>query len=262
MQVKVDRDLCEANAVCCGLAPAVFELDDDEHVGHHTSIEVRPRRTTREQGGRAVPEERVGRRADDGPADEPGRAGRDRHRGGRRPRSGRGARSRRGRRAVVVNDVADCDTVDEIEALGAKALFVAGSVAERATADALVAAATEHFGGLHILVNNAGVTRDRMLFNMTDDEWDTVIGVHLRGHFLLSRNAAAYWRAQAKATGEPVYGRIVNTSSEAGLTGSEGQANYCGGEGRHHGADARHRRAASPGSACARTRSARARARR
>ena len=127
---------------------------------------------------------------------------------------------------VVVNDLAESDVVDEIEALGAKAIFVAGDVSERATADALVAAATEHFGGLHIVVNNAGVTRDRMLFNMTDDEWDTVIGVHLRGHFLLSRNAAAYWRAQVKAGGEPVYARVINTSSEAGLTGSEGQANY------------------------------------
>ncbi len=128
--------------------------------------------------------------------------------------------------SVVVNDLAQTDVVDEIEARGAKALFVAGDVSQRATADALVAAATEHFGGLHVVVNNAGVTRDRMLFNMTDDEWDTVIGVHLRGHFLLSRNAAAYWRAQAKATGEAGYGRIVNTSSEAGLTGSEGQPNY------------------------------------
>src|SRR5262249_22852786 len=118
------------------------------------------------------------------------------------------------------------DIVEAIEAAGAKALFVPGDVAERSTADALVAAATEHFGGLHVLVNNAGVTRDRMLFNMTDDEWDTVLGGHLRGHFLLSRNAAAYWRGQAKATGAPVYARVVNTSSEAGLTGSEGQANY------------------------------------
>jgi NAD(P)-dependent dehydrogenase (short-subunit alcohol dehydrogenase family) len=131
---------------------------------------------------------------------------------------------------VVVNDVAENEAaravVDEIEAVGGKSLFVAGDVSQRDTADALVAAATEHFGGLHIVVNNAGVTRDRMLFNMSDDEWDTVIGVHLRGHFLLSRNAAAYWRAQVKASGEPVYGRIVNTSSEAGLTGSEGQPNY------------------------------------
>ncbi len=127
---------------------------------------------------------------------------------------------------VVVNDLHENDVVDEIESLGAKALFVGGSVAERDTADALVAAATEHFGGLHVVVNNAGVTRDRMLFNMSDDEWDTVIDVHLRGHFLLSRNAAAYWRALYKSSGTPVYGRIVNTSSEAGLTGSEGQANY------------------------------------
>jgi NAD(P)-dependent dehydrogenase (short-subunit alcohol dehydrogenase family) len=127
---------------------------------------------------------------------------------------------------VVVNDLAAGDVVEEIESLGAKALFVGGDVAERETADAMVAAATEHFGGLHIVVNNAGVTRDRMLFNMTDEEWDTVIRIHLRGHFLLARNAAAYWRQQYKATGEPCYARLINTSSEAGLTGSEGQPNY------------------------------------
>ena len=130
---------------------------------------------------------------------------------------------------VVVNDVNDSvgdGVVEEIEALGAKAVFVPGDVSERATADAVFAAAVEHLGGLHVLVNNAGVTRDRMLFNMSDDEWDTVIRVHLRGHFLLTRNAAAFWRGQAKAAAAPAYGRIVNTSSEAGLTGSEGQANY------------------------------------
>jgi NAD(P)-dependent dehydrogenase (short-subunit alcohol dehydrogenase family) len=127
---------------------------------------------------------------------------------------------------VVVNDLAAGDVVDEIESLGGKALFVAGDVAERDTADAMLAAATEHFGGLHIVVNNAGVTRDRMLFNMTDDEWDTVIRIHLRGHFLLTRNAAAYWRQQFKSTGKPAYARVINTSSEAGLTGSEGQPNY------------------------------------
>ena len=127
---------------------------------------------------------------------------------------------------VVVNDLVAGDIVDEIEAIGGKALFVAGDVAERETADAMLSAATEHFGGLHIVVNNAGVTRDRMLFNMTDDEWDTVIRIHLRGHFLLARNAAAYWRQQFKATGEQVYARVINTSSEAGLTGSEGQPNY------------------------------------
>lgn len=127
---------------------------------------------------------------------------------------------------VVVNDLAPSDVIDEIEALGSKALFVPGDISERATADALLAAATEHFGGLHIVVNNAGMTRDRMLFNMSDDEWDAVIRVHLRGHFLLSRNAAAYWREQSKLAEAPVYARIINTSSEAGLTGSEGQANY------------------------------------
>ena len=127
---------------------------------------------------------------------------------------------------VVVNDLRAGDVVDEIEATGAKALFVEGDVAARETADALVTAATETFGGLHIVVNNAGVTRDRMLFNMSDEEWDAVIAIHLRGHFLLSRNAAAYWRGQYQATGEPVYARLINTSSEAGLTGSEGQPNY------------------------------------
>ena len=128
--------------------------------------------------------------------------------------------------AVVINDIAASDVVDEIESVGSKAVFVSGDVSERATADAMTAAAVEHLGGLHIVVNNAGVTRDRMLFNMSDDEWDTVIRIHLRGHFLLSRNAGAHWRNIAKTTGEPTYGRIINTSSEAGLTGSEGQANY------------------------------------
>ncbi|MDT4964049.1 MAG: hypothetical protein QOF87_3696 [Pseudonocardiales bacterium] len=131
---------------------------------------------------------------------------------------------------VVVNDLdtdsAGSDVVDEIESLGGKALFVAGDVSQRSTADALMTAAIEHFGAVHVVVNNAGVTRDRMLFNMTDDEWDTVIAIHLRGHFLLARNSAAYWRQQSKASGERTYGRLINTSSEAALTGSEGQANY------------------------------------
>ncbi|WP_024800813.1 3-oxoacyl-ACP reductase [Nocardia sp. BMG51109] len=131
---------------------------------------------------------------------------------------------------VVVNDLAENDavanTLADIRALGAKAEFVAGSVAERATADALIHTADETFGGVDIVVNNAGITRDRMLFNMSDDEWDAVIAVHLRGHFLLTRNAAAYWRGKSKESGAPVYGRLINTSSEAGLLGPEGQANY------------------------------------
>ncbi len=132
--------------------------------------------------------------------------------------------------SVVVNDLSENDTVTEtleqIRALGAKAEFVAGSIAERATADALVATATEAFGSLDIVVNNAGITRDRMLFNMSDEDFDAVLAVHLRGHFLLTRNAAAYWRGKSKQAGAPVYGRLINTSSEAGLLGPEGQANY------------------------------------
>ncbi|AIY17334.1 3-oxoacyl-ACP reductase [Pimelobacter simplex] len=129
---------------------------------------------------------------------------------------------------VVVNDLpgAGDDAVDEIRALGGQAVVVAGDVSERATADAMVAAAVE-LGGLDIVVNNAGMTRDRMLFNLGDDEWDAVIAVHLRGHFLLSRNAAAYWRGKAKESESgTVYGSIVNTASEAFLGGSPGQANY------------------------------------
>ncbi|MGY5278767.1 3-oxoacyl-ACP reductase [Nocardia gipuzkoensis] len=132
--------------------------------------------------------------------------------------------------SVVVNDLSEsdavADTLGEIRALGAKAEFVAGSIAERATADALIRTAEESFGSVDIVVNNAGITRDRMLFNMSDEDFDAVLAVHLRGHFLLSRNAAAYWRGKSKQAGSPVYGRLVNTSSEAGLLGPEGQANY------------------------------------
>jgi NAD(P)-dependent dehydrogenase (short-subunit alcohol dehydrogenase family) len=140
---------------------------------------------------------------------------------------------------VVVNDIAGAldksDVIDEITAAGSKAVAVAGDISERSTADELVETA-DGLGGLSIVVNNAGITRDRMLFNMTDEDWDAVMSVHLRGHFLLTRNAATYWRAKAKAgAGRPatsgkgdgtVYGRIINTSSEAGLVGPPGQANY------------------------------------
>jgi NAD(P)-dependent dehydrogenase (short-subunit alcohol dehydrogenase family) len=130
---------------------------------------------------------------------------------------------------VVVNDIAAAldasDVIDEITAAGSKAVAVTGDVSQRATADELVSCA-DGLGGLSIVVNNAGITRDRMLFNMSDDEWDAVIAVHLRGHFLLTRNAATYWRSKAKEGQGSVYGRIVNTSSEAGLVGPVGQANY------------------------------------
>lgn len=131
--------------------------------------------------------------------------------------------------AIVVNDIAAAldasDVIDEITAAGSKAVAVTGDVSQRATADELVSSA-DALGGVSIVVNNAGITRDRMLFNMSDEEWDAVIAVHLRGHFLLTRNAATYWRSKAKESGGSVYGRIVNTSSEAGLVGPVGQANY------------------------------------
>ena len=134
-----------------------------------------------------------------------------------------------GAAVVIVNDMAPAldasDVIEQITAAGAKAVAVAGDISERSTADELIACADDR-GGLHIVVNNAGITRDRMLFNMTDEDWDSVIAVHLRGHFLLTRNAATYWRDQAKDAGGTVFGRIINTSSEAGLSGPAGQANY------------------------------------
>jgi NAD(P)-dependent dehydrogenase (short-subunit alcohol dehydrogenase family) len=131
---------------------------------------------------------------------------------------------------IVVNDIAGAldksDVIDEITAAGSKAVAVAGDIGQRSTADELVETA-DGLGGLSIVVNNAGITRDRMLFNMTDEEWDLVIAVHLRGHFLLTRNAATYWRNKAKESADgKIFGRLINTSSEAGLVGPVGQANY------------------------------------
>lgn len=130
--------------------------------------------------------------------------------------------------SVVVNDLTEQagSVVEEIEALGGKAVLVTGDVSERTTADSLIEASATNFGGPHIVVNNAGLVRDRMLFNMSDEEFDAVVRVHLRGHFLLSRNAAAYWRSKSKEEGAEVYGRVINTASEAFLVGSEGQPNY------------------------------------
>ena len=129
---------------------------------------------------------------------------------------------------IVLNDLpgAADEAADEIKGLGAEVSIVEGDVGERSTADAMMAAAVEGFGSLEIVVNNAGMTRDRMLFNMSDEEWDAVVHVHLRGHFLLSRNAASYWRARSKELDAPVYARVINTASEAFLGGSPGQANY------------------------------------
>jgi 3-oxoacyl-[acyl-carrier protein] reductase len=102
----------------------------------------------------------------------------------------------------------------------------AGDVSDWATGEALLTAALDGYGQLDVLVNNAGVLRDRMVFTMSADEWDRVVRVHLRGHFVTTRHTTAYWRQRSKAAGGPVYARIVNTSSEAFLLGSAGQPNY------------------------------------
>ncbi|MFF3337641.1 3-oxoacyl-ACP reductase [Streptomyces flavidovirens] len=119
----------------------------------------------------------------------------------------------------------------EIRAAGGRAVAHLGDVSDHERAGALVQLAVDTYGKLDILVNNAGILRDRMVFSMTEDEWDSVIRVHLKGHFNTTRFAAAYWRARSKAAGAPVYGRIVNTSSEAYLAGSAGQPNYAAAKG-------------------------------
>jgi len=112
-----------------------------------------------------------------------------------------------------------------VEELGARAIVSGHDIADEGGATALIAEAVEQFGRLDVLVNNAGILRDRMLVNMTFDEWDAVIRVHLRGTFGPSSVAARHWRERAKA-GEEVQGRIINTSSPSGLYGNVGQANY------------------------------------
>jgi 3-oxoacyl-[acyl-carrier protein] reductase len=123
------------------------------------------------------------------------------------------------------------EVADEIRATGGRALAHTGDVADHDQARTLVESAVAAFGGLDILVNNAGILRDRMVFSMTEEEWDSVIRVHLKGHFNTIRFAAAHWRERSKAAGGPVYGRIVNTSSEAFLAGSAGQPNYAAAKG-------------------------------
>ena len=141
----------------------------------------------------------------------------------------------------MLNDL-DRNGVDavaaEITAAGGTAVTCAGDIGEWSTAEALLAAALREFGRLDILVNNAGVLRDRMIFSMSPEEWDLVLRTHLRGHFLTSRVATAYWREASKQAGGEVYARIINTSSEAFLLGSSGPAQLRRGQGRDHGADA------------------------
>ncbi|MFG1796937.1 SDR family oxidoreductase [Nocardia sp. NPDC049149] len=139
--------------------------------------------------------------------------------------------------SVVVNDLGSAldgaatgetpaeQVVAEIVALGGSAVANGDDIADWDGARRLVRQAVDTFGGLHVLVNNAGFVRDRMLVNLGEDEWDAVIRVHLKGHFVTMRHAIEYWRGEAKA-GRPVDGRIINTSSGAGLQGSVGQGNY------------------------------------
>lgn len=129
--------------------------------------------------------------------------------------------------SVVVNDLGDPadETVGLITAAGGAAVAHKGSVAEWSTGDALVDLAVATYGDLHILINNAGQVRDAMSFSMTEEQFDAVIGVHLKGHFVCARAAGAYWREQAKA-GNEAPRRLIHTSSESGLFGGPAQANY------------------------------------
>src|SRR5271167_2141705 len=115
--------------------------------------------------------------------------------------------------------------VDEIASAGGEAVTNGDDIADWAGAQNLIKTAVDTFGGLDVLVNNAGFIRDRMLANTSEEEWDAVIRVHLKGHFAPLRHAAQYWRGKAKA-GETVDARVINTSSGAGLQGSVGQGNY------------------------------------
>src|SRR4051795_2039353 len=138
---------------------------------------------------------------------------------------------------VVVNDLGAAlsgeghdDTpaqqvVQEIEALGGEAAANAENVADFDGAGRMVQQALERFGRLDILVNNAGILRDRMLVNMSEQEWDAVINVHLKGHFAPTQHAAAHWRERSKA-GDELRARVINTSSPSGVFGNIGQANY------------------------------------
>jgi NAD(P)-dependent dehydrogenase (short-subunit alcohol dehydrogenase family) len=130
---------------------------------------------------------------------------------------------------LVLNDLAGdavTKTAGLIAAAGGQAVVHAGDIGDWETGEGLVRAALDAYGALDILVNNAGVLRDRMVFTMSAEEWDLVVRVHLRGHFVTTRHATAHWREESKRAGGPVYARIVNTSSEAFLLGSPGQPNY------------------------------------
>jgi len=129
---------------------------------------------------------------------------------------------------VVVNDIrldAAQAVADEVQAAGGQAIANSGDITTLAGAQAILDAAVARFGDVHVLVNNAGVLRDRMFLSLTEEDWDMVMRVHLRGHYCMGNTFGRYWRDQKKA-GQPVDARIINTSSGAGLQGSIGQSNY------------------------------------
>ena len=133
--------------------------------------------------------------------------------------------------SVVVNDISDRadEAAEAIIAAGGRAVAQRGSVSSWADGQALIDTAVSVFGDLHILVNNAGFLRDAMSFSMEEPNFDAVVDVHLKGHFVPSHFAALYWRTQAKAAGEGadlIPRRIINTTSESGLFGGPGQSNY------------------------------------
>ena len=117
------------------------------------------------------------------------------------------------------------EVVQEIEAMGGVAVADNTDITNFEACEALVQSTVARFGGLDVVVNNAGFLRDRMFVSSSEEEWDAVMNVHLKGHYCISRHAAGFWRAQAKA-GATVNARIINTSSGAGLQGSIGQSNY------------------------------------
>ncbi len=131
---------------------------------------------------------------------------------------------------VVVNDRSDSaaaagEVVEEILTAGGRAVLSTEDVADWDEGERLIQVAVETFGDVHVLVNNAGVIRDRSICNMSEDEWDTVLDIDLKGHFVPLRHAAAYWRGRSKA-GAEVRACVVNTASTSGLVGNPGQANY------------------------------------
>jgi 3-oxoacyl-[acyl-carrier protein] reductase len=141
--------------------------------------------------------------------------------------------ARRGAR-LILNDLpgeAVRRTAGLVGEHGAEAVVAEGDVADWTAGEVLLKTALEAYGTFDVLVNNAGITRDRMIFNMSEAEWDAVVDVHLKGHFVMARHATAYWRARSKEEGGPVYARIVNTASEAFLLGSPGQPNYAAAKG-------------------------------